>query len=389
MQSGNITTARSERTGLSGKALFDRFRAAETQLQRTSEHDLTIYQNRINISYSLVLVLSIGLSATAIVILRRTLTRFATPLHTQVETLKDTSHRLAAGESAARVPRLKYDELNEVGQSFNTMADALQKQQEELQEQYHLARQANQLKSEFLAHMSHELRTPLNGIIGFSELMYDGAAGPISDEQKDYLGDVLASARHLLGLINDVLDLAKVEAGQMTFYAEEVNLGKLVGEVRDILRPLAAEKRIRMEMAVDPTLGEVRIDPSKFKQVLYNYLSNALKFTFDEGRVMARIGPEGEEAFLLEVEDSGIGIQPEDRERLFVEFQQLAPHFSKLRQGTGLGLALTKRIVETQGGRVGVRSIPGQGSIFFAVLPRVTRDIEEDEEEAKQKVPIM
>ncbi len=268
------------------------------------------------------------------------------------------------------------------------LEEQLQRKNEELDEQYRSIQEANRLKSEFLANMSHELRTPLNGIIGFTELIYEGQAGPVSNEQHEYLGNILSSSKHLLQLINDVLDLAKVEAGKMTFYPEVVDLEKLVSEVRDILRPLAANKRIRIHVMIDATLAGVTVDPSKFKQVLYNYLSNAIKFTLDEGQVTIRIRQEGAEAYILEVEDTGVGIQPEDVGRLFVEFGQLDTGTAKKYQGTGLGLALTKRIIEAQGGRVGVRSTPGQGSTFFATLPRVARKIvEEDEFDWRSKLP--
>jgi PAS domain S-box-containing protein len=232
------------------------------------------------------------------------------------------------------------------------------------------AMEASRLKSEFLANMSHELRTPLNAVIGFTELLHDGKAGPVSAEQKEFLADILSSSRHLLQLINDVLDLSKVEAGKLEFRPEAVDMSRLVAEVRDILRSIAAAKRIRVRVEIDPALGEVVIDPGKLKQVLYNYLSNALKFTPDGGQVWLRVVPEGTEDFRLEVEDTGIGIGPPDLERLFVEFQQLDATSTKKYAGTGLGLALTKRLVEAQGGRIGARSVPGEGSVFLAVLPR-------------------
>ena len=264
---------------------------------------------------------------------------------------------------------------------------------EELEVQSRRVQEANRLKSEFLANMSHELRTPLNAIIGFTELIYDEEAGPISEEQKEYLGDILSSSQHLLQLINDVLDLAKVEAGKMTFSPEEIDLDQLVGEVRDILRPLINSKHIHFGTEIDTTLNGVVIDPAKLKQVLYNYLSNAIKFTPEEGQVTIRLRAEGEDAFRLEVEDSGRGIQPENLGRLFVEFQQLDAGLTKGYQGTGLGLALTRRIVEAQGGRVGVHSTPGQGSTFFAVLPRIStvmveRDEEEDVAEPTPSLPL-
>jgi signal transduction histidine kinase len=212
------------------------------------------------------------------------------------------------------------------------------------------------------------LRTPLNAIIGFSELMHDGKV-PVADFP-EYLGDILKSSRHLLQLINDVLDLAKVEAGKMEFHPEPVQPSRIVDEVKGILRSLASKKRIVMDVKVDPSVGEVVIDPGKLKQVLYNYVSNAVKFTPDEGRVSIRIGPEGKAAFRVEVEDTGIGIRAEDFGRLFVEFQQLDATTAKKYPGTGLGLAFTKRLVEAQGGQVGVRSTPGVGSVFHAILPR-------------------
>ena len=251
------------------------------------------------------------------------------------------------------------------------LEEELRRKNEELVEQYHRVQEANRLKSEFLANMSHELRTPLNGIIGFAELMHGGKVGPVSDPHKEYLGDILTSSRHLLQLINDVLDLARVEAGRMEFHPEPVDLAKLVGEVRDGLRTLAAAKRIQVKTQIDPGLTGVTADPAKLKQLLYNYLSNALKFTPEGGQVTLRAGPEAADTYRIEVEDTGIGIRPEDLGRLFVEFQQLDAGAAKKHKGTGLGLALTKRIVEAQGGQVGVRSAPGAGSVFFAVLPRV------------------
>jgi PAS domain S-box-containing protein len=229
--------------------------------------------------------------------------------------------------------------------------------------------EASRLKSEFLANMSHELRTPLNAIIGFAELMYKGKVGPVSPDHQEYLGDILTSSRHLLQLINDVLDLAKVESGKMDFRPEPVDLAKLVGEVRDVLRGLSASKQLQLEVEVSPAVGHVTLDPGRLKQVLYNYLSNAIKFTPERGRVTIRALPEDDAWVRLDVEDTGIGISAENLQRLFIEFQQLDASASKRHQGTGLGLALTKRIVEAQGGRIEVQSEPGRGSTFSAILP--------------------
>jgi protein-histidine pros-kinase len=232
--------------------------------------------------------------------------------------------------------------------------------------------EANRLKSEFLANMSHELRTPLNAVIGFAELMYRGRVGPVSVEHKEYLGDILSSSRHLLQLINDVLDLAKVESGKMEIRPQPVDLARLVGEVRDVLRGMAVSKRVKLDTNVDANIAGVVVDPARLKQILYNYLSNAIKFTDSDGRVEVRVAPEGGDHFRIDVEDSGVGISAENLERLFVEFQQLDAGPAKRYPGTGLGLALTKRLVDAQGGRVEVKSALGRGSIFSAILPRVS-----------------
>ena len=231
--------------------------------------------------------------------------------------------------------------------------------------------EASRLKSQFLANMSHELRTPLNAIIGFAELLQRGAVDPASPKHAQFLGHIGTSGRHLLQLINDVLDLSKVESGKFEFFPEPVDLPRLVGEVLDVLHTAIQRKEIGVVVDIDPALDDLVLDPARLKQVLFNYLSNALKFTPDGGRVTVRARPEGPAHFRLEVEDTGIGIAPQDLDRLFVEFQQLDAGYSKQHQGTGLGLALTRRLVQAQGGEVGVRSEIGRGSCFHLVRGRV------------------
>jgi PAS domain S-box-containing protein len=233
-----------------------------------------------------------------------------------------------------------------------------------------VALEGNRLKSTFLANMSHELRSPLNAIVGFTDLMHRGKVGPVSAAQEEYLGDVLTSARHLLQLINDILDLAKVESGKMEFRYELVDLDKLAHEVRDALRSLAAQKQLQMNISVHPEMTTAVVDPGRVKQILYNFLSNAIKFTPERGSVDLRILPEGPALFRIDVQDTGIGISASDMNKLFVEFQQLDSGFAKTQQGTGLGLVLTKRIAEGHGGHVTVDSTPGEGSTFSAILPR-------------------
>jgi PAS domain S-box-containing protein len=245
-------------------------------------------------------------------------------------------------------------------------AQELRTKNEELLLALGAAREASATKGRFLAAMSHELRTPLNGIMGLAELMFDGLVGPVSEEHKEYLGDILASSRHLLQLVNDVLDLAKVESGKLDLRAEPVELGPLLCEVRDVLRILADKKNISVKVDAGE-IGKVVTDAARLKQVVYNYLSNAIKFTGEGGAIQVRALREGANAFRIEVEDNGSGIEEADIPRLFGDFQQLES--VRPGSGTGLGLALTKRIIEGQGGSVGVRSQPGAGSVFFAILP--------------------
>jgi PAS domain S-box-containing protein len=234
--------------------------------------------------------------------------------------------------------------------------------------------EANRLKSEFLANMSHELRTPLNSIIGFAELLHDEQVGPVEEKQKEFLGDILAGASHLLRLINDVLDLSKVEAGKMEFRPEPVALPSLVEKVVQSLHAVASKKRLKVEVSAEPGLEDVTLDPSRFKQLLYNYVSNALKFTPEGGHISVRLLSDAPAAFRLEVEDTGPGVPERDVPRLFVPFQQLDSGVAKAHGGTGLGLALSKRLAEAQGGTVGMRRGTHGGSIFFAVLPRRPAD---------------
>ena len=252
------------------------------------------------------------------------------------------------------------------------LAESLRVRAHELEQENRRVHEASRLKSEFLANMSHELRTPLNAIIGFAELLVDGRVSSTSEQHQEFLGDILSSGRHLLQLINDILDLAKVEAGKLDLRPETVRLSRLVGEVVALLRNQAAARRVKVTAFEDARVEHAVLDPARFRQVLFNYLSNAIKFTAEGGQVAVRTLPVPTDAtlFRLEVQDTGIGISPDDVGRLFVEFQQLDAGANKRHAGTGLGLALTRRLVEAQGGRVGVDSCVGVGSTFYALLPR-------------------
>jgi len=249
-------------------------------------------------------------------------------------------------------------------------AEQLRLKGERLEAENHQILAASRLKSEFLANMSHELRTPLNAIIGFADLLQSGAVPLDSPKHKTFLGHIGSSGRHLLQLINDVLDLSKVEAGKLDYYPEPLDLPALVRELSEILQTSANRSGVQLQAEIAPEVAQLVLDPARLKQVLYNYLSNAIKFTPQGGVITVRAMAEGAQHVRIEVQDTGIGISPEDLPKLFMAFVQLDSGLSKQHQGTGLGLALTRRLVQAQGGTVGVRSTLGQGSVFHLVLPR-------------------
>lgn len=296
------------------------------------------------------------------------ITRFENRLMT-----KDGAYRWVSWNAASDMDhKLIYSIARDVTES-RELQEQLRQKNQELERQNTEVATATRLKSEFLANMSHELRTPLNGIIGFAEVMRDGHGGPVTEAHEEFLDDILLSSRHLLRLINDILDLSRVEAGKLTFRPERVELETIIREVIHTQREMASRNRVEVDVEVDPSLAEVELDPARLRQVLYNYISNALKFTDSGGRVVVRANSISGDMFRLEVQDTGIGIRPEDIGKLFSEFQQLDEGSSKKYQGTGLGLALTKRIVEAQGGSVGVSSRPREGSTFYAILPTRSR----------------
>ncbi len=225
---------------------------------------------------------------------------------------------------------------------------------------------ANRHKSEFLANMSHELRTPLNAIIGFSEVMLQGIFGTLNDKQREYQEDVLSSGKHLLLLINDILDLSKIEAGRMELEVSTFSLANALDSGLTIVRERAARHGITLHAVLPAGLPPLEADERKVKQILFNLLSNAVKFTPDGGRVEVRARAENGDV-RVDVQDTGIGIAPEDHARVFEEFQQVGRERS--REGTGLGLTLSKRFVELQGGRIWLESAPGKGSTFSFTLP--------------------
>ena len=227
---------------------------------------------------------------------------------------------------------------------------------------------ANQLKSEFLASMSHELRTPLNAIIGFSDLLTEQARQALSDKQMRFLGHIQQGAHHLLELINDILDLSKIEAGRLELFRESFSLEGALDETLASVRPRAAAKRIVIERQAPSDLMLVA-DRVRFKEILANLLSNAVKFT-PEGGAVSVSAVSGGGWITFSVSDTGVGIAPEDHVSIFERFHRAGDTTKGVREGAGLGLAITKRLVEMHGGRISVKSEPGRGSCFHFTLPQ-------------------
>jgi signal transduction histidine kinase len=227
---------------------------------------------------------------------------------------------------------------------------------------------ANQHKDEFLASMSHELRTPLNAIIGFSEVLLERMFGEMNPKQEEYLHDILSSGRHLLSLINDILDLAKIEAGRMELEPGDFHLPQAIDNALILVRERAMRRGITLERWIDPRLGEIKGDERKIKQVLLNLLSNAVKFTPEGGRIDVRAALVDGFAE-ISVIDTGIGIAPEDHAAVFEEFRQVGTDYARKHEGTGLGLALARKFVDLHGGKIWVESQVGQGSTFTFTIP--------------------
>ena len=268
--------------------------------------------------------------------------------------------RIAAGDFTGHVQIENRDELGALAANVDRMNDQLGHLYADLQA-------ANRHKSEFLSNMSHELRTPLNAIIGFSEVLLERLFGDLNAKQTDYLKDILESGKHQLALVNDILDLSKVEAGRMELQLSMFSLQAVIDSGITMVRETAANAGVALEVACDPRADTIEADERKVRQVIFNLLSNAVKFTPSGGTVSVRTrgSPDTVE---VSVDDTGIGIAPEDQGRIFEEFGQATE--GKSREGsTGLGLTLAKRFVELHGGAMTLNSALGQGSTFTFVLP--------------------
>ncbi len=275
---------------------------------------------------------------------------------------------IASGDFSGHVDVSNRDELGALASNLNRMND-------ELGHLYEALETASRHKSEFLATMSHELRTPLNAIIGFSQVLKEQMYGQLNAKQADYVADVLSSGQHLLNLINDILDLAKVEAGRMELQPGTFALPELLENAASMVRERAVRQGINVAVVTNPSVGLMEGDERKVKQILFNLLSNAVKFTPGGGQVtLAASAANGQVE--ISVRDTGVGIRVEDQERIFEEFYQVGA--SRTQEGTGLGLALTRRLVELHHGRLSVESEPGVGSTFTVTLPLHQTEVESE-----------
>ncbi|MBE9593791.1 MAG: response regulator [Proteobacteria bacterium] len=313
--------------------------------------------------------------------------------------LAKSSDAIGRGELEQKVVVNTEDEIGELADSFNTMAIKLKNSYEDLEQKVsertrELAiankqlQEASQAKSEFLANMSHELRTPLNSIIGFSEILQEKTFGDLNERQKRYVSNIHTSGKHLLGLINDILDLSKVEAGKIELNYEEFPLKEMLSECQTLVNTMASKKNISLGFKVADGLSTINADPTKFKQIMYNFLSNAIKFTPDGGTVNVAAKPENG-MVQVSVKDTGIGIAKGHQDMIFEEFYQVDSSYSKQYKGTGLGLPLTKKLVELHGGEIWVESEPEKGSTFSFSMPlRAEKELIEAPAVEEEKVSI-
>jgi signal transduction histidine kinase/DNA-binding response OmpR family regulator len=353
--------------------------------------DLQAMDDRLK-TYAVIAAVVLSISLVVALLISRISQRvISEPVMHLAQTVRIVSHEKNYSIRAAT--RTNRDEVSTLIESVNEMLEqiqqrdtALQRAQNELEHRVEerttqLAaankeldlrnrevERATRLKSKFLASMSHELRTPLNAIVGFSDLLAEQTAGELNDKQKRFVNHIKQGSAHLLQLINDILDLSKIESGQLELRCERFQIQDALPEVLSTIRPLAMAKQISVEHTLEPELT-LYADRVRFKQILYNLLSNAVKFTPKDGRISLECVEHGD-FIRMSVTDTGIGIRPEDQGIIFEEFRQVEAGKDSTQEGTGLGLAITKRLVEQQGGKISLSSELGEGSRFTFTLPQ-------------------
>lgn len=288
-----------------------------------------------------------------------------------IKRLQVAAEAIGAGAYDERIELDRKDELGALATAFNQMAERVQDLitglERRVAERTKALEVASKHKSDFLANMSHELRTPLNAIVGFSQVLKQKLFGPVNDKQDEYLDDILSSADHLLALINDILDLSKVESGQVELDTVPFSLRQTLERGVAMVRERASKNGVQISLDADADVDTIEADERRIRQVVFNLLSNAVKFTPAGGNVEVSSAQRNGEVF-VSVADTGPGIAPDDQERIFEEFQQTELG-AEQREGTGLGLALSKKLIELHGGRLWVESEVGQGSTFTFTLP--------------------
>jgi two-component system sensor histidine kinase BarA len=300
-----------------------------------------------------------------------------------VRVLQETAEKVSEGDLNIRSDISTGDEFEQLSETFNTMLANLKSSDEQLRDinkaldlklvqlgETNVALyESNRLKSEFLANVSHELRTPLNSILGFADLLRDTVSTNPDPKAARYLQNILASGRNLLELINDLLDLAKIEAGRMDVRSVPLSINDLFEGLTNLIKPLTEGKKVEIETAVAPDVPIIESDPSKIQQVLYNLLSNAIKFSPESGRIDLTADLHDAEKIRIAVRDQGPGIEPEKHEVIFEKFRQIDGSVTREHSGTGLGLAISRELISMLGGTIGVESTPGQGATFWILLP--------------------
>jgi signal transduction histidine kinase len=291
-----------------------------------------------------------------------------------IDALHHGAQALAEGRLDTRITIKTGDELEDLASQFNAMAASLQVLYNNMagiiDERTRELRQANQHKSEFLTHMSHELRTPLNSVIGFSDLLREEIFGPLNEKQREYVNDIHASGEHLLTLITDVLDLSKIESGHMSLDLQEVDVPALLHGMLAMMRERCLRQELSLKAEIAPDVEVWWADPRRLKQIVINLLSNAVKFTPAGGAITLQAGMDEAEGLWIEVSDTGVGIAPEHQAMIFEEFRQVGDDPLTAAQGTGLGLALVRRLVLLHGGTIRLHSRLGLGASFRFNLPR-------------------
>ncbi len=360
IRAGKVGEGREIQIGRAGP-LAERLERLTNELVNKAEASMVARTDEVRESYVRARRLLIGLAVGSIALALALGYAISMSLIAPVRQMDARFGEIAAGDFTKQVDVHNRDELGALAANLNRMS-------KELGEFHRQREAANRNKSEFLANMSHELRTPLNAIIGFSEALIERMFGELNDKQADYLNDIHSSGQHLLSLINDILDLSKIEAGRMELEVTEFDVGAALSNAMTLLRERALRHSIALSVDADPQLGTIRADERKFKQILLNLLTNAVKFTAEGGRVDVRARMT-DGTLEVAVSDTGIGIAKEDQDAVFEEFRQVGLPGSTKQEGTGLGLALAKRFVELHGGRMSLESTPGKGSTFAFTLP--------------------